>query len=386
MRMSSFHNECEPRLIAELKSKVLIQNYDWISGRVPEQAIIPMVKANAYGHGADWVAKTLLHKKSLYGFGVATLEEGMKLRKGLTERGRKTRILVFSGATPWREEIGHYCEKYSLTPAITSYEDWVLFLREKWPSRIPYELKFNTGMNRLGIPFVRASRIAKELRHKPSLWHPTGILSHLALGEEPENPLSLLQLDRFKNIKFELASLLPTTHFHLGNSAAVWLEKKWQLKGLTDAVRPGIGLYGIPPWMGAPSYGVAPVLTLKAHVIAIHNLKQGEKVGYGGRYTVNTKKGDSPVQVGILSAGYADGIHRLLGGRGRVWIKGVLTQLIGSVSMDLCAIRCPSGTRVGDWATLMGQEIDPWIQAKEAETIPYELLTSVSTRVQRIYD
>ncbi len=377
-----------PRVTAELDARALVGNYRVLRDLAGGQAILPMVKANGYGHGAAWIANQLSGEAGLYGFGVATLEEGAELRKALGPRGKRERVIVFSGAILWSEEKGQYCERHGLTPVIASDDDWKAFHKGGWPGLIPYELKFNTGMNRLGMSLGSARRVVDALKTHPATWHPSGIFSHLAMGENPDSKLSQSQRERFVALKKEMATAFPSTQFHLANSSALWNRKKWGLDDLTDVVRPGISLYGVPPWAGAPARGIAPVMTLKASVAAIHSLKPGESVGYGGLYSV--PRGENPVRVAILSVGYGDGIHRMLGGTaegpgGHVWIGGKASRLLGVVSMDLCAVAAGTDTRIGDSAELIGPNVDAWAQAKAAGTIPYELLTSVSSRVQRIY-
>jgi len=152
------------------------------------------------------------------------------------------------------------------------------------------------------------------------------------------------------------------------------------LNQLTQIVRPGLSLYGVPPWPGASQKGLKAVMTLKAQVILVLNLKKGESVGYGARYTA--KKAE---KICILGAGYADGWHRKLSNSGELWIENGKSKILGIVSMDLTAAACKSNTKVGDWAELLGPHLDPWKQAQAAGTIPYELLTSVTKRVQRRY-
>lgn len=369
----------EPRVVAELSGAALRNNYEVIQRLVPGLSILPMIKADGYGHGATWAARELLAMPGLYGFGVATLEEGASLRRELGIPGRRVSIIVFSGALPWSEEKGRFCEKFQLTPVIASESDWHLFLREKWPERLPYELKFNTGMNRLGMPPAFARQIAHALKTKPALWHPRGVLSHLAMAETPGSRVSRLQKEQFAFLRAELAGALPSAHFHLGNSSAIWNEKYWDLKKTTDVVRPGISLYGVPPWRGAPARGLEAVLELKANVLAVHHLKPGQSIGYGATFTAKKET----THAAILAAGYADGIKRAFSQQGHAWIDGQATRFLGIVSMDLSAVRCTPKARVGDWVELLGPHVDPWEQARAAGTIPYELLTSLSGRVQR---
>lgn len=369
------------RAQAELNARHLKHNYEILRKLGKGQSLLPMIKANAYGHDAVWAARILSRLPDLYGLGVATLEEGAQVRDGIGNS--KTPVIVFSGANPWSDPLGNYCEKWNLTPVIGTLSDWEKFSRSSWIERLPYHLKFNTGMNRLGLPLSALETVSRRLLSASSRAWPMGVLSHLAQGEKPSSSLSRKQLRAFEEIRKQLSPLETFTRFHLANSAALWNASSWKLKSLTSIVRPGLSLYGIRPWKEAPSKNLKSVLTLRFRIIDTPMLKPGDQVGYGGRYRVS---GNKSVPIAILAGGYDDGIHRLLGNqRGQVWIRGKRLSFVGAVSMDLSACQCPPGTRSGEWVEVLGTHIDPWRQAEAAQTIPYELLTSLTSRVQRTY-
>jgi alanine racemase len=372
----------ESRVTAAMSTEALVGNYKAILEQVPEQLILPMIKADAYGHGADQVAHRLIREPSLYAFGVATLEEGADLRRALDAKKTRARIIVFSGTTPFTLEKGQFCEKYHLTPVLTREEDWTVFYRESFQQRVSYEIKFNTGMNRLGMNPGFASQLVKQLRNRPVVEHPTGILSHLAMAEDAKEKLTLNQFAAFREIRGELSTAFPKAHFHIANSSGIWNQKQFGLEGLTDVVRPGLSLYGIPPWPGAPARGLRSVMSLQAPVIAVRQLKTGDRVGYGGTFKFDNRAEFSG-NIAILGAGYADGVKRALSNQGHVFLNGKFESVIGIVSMDLCAVSCVPKTKVGDWAEIVGPSVEPWSYAKEAGTIPYEILTGVSSRVER---
>jgi alanine racemase len=265
---------------------------------------------------------------------------------------------------------------------LASEGGWRRFLKEGWANRLSYELQFNTGMNRLGIEPGFIPSLLKGLKTLPPSAHPSGIFSHLAMSESPKDPLNKLQVDRFRKIKDVLKPHLPNAYFHLCNSGGIWNYKLLGAPELTEVVRPGLSLYGVPPWPGAPVRGIYPVMTARSHVVAIHCLKPGDAIGYGGTFKV---QGTKSVFAAIVSAGYADGIKRALSNQGHAWLNGKTSRFLGVVSMDLCAIQCDSNTLVGDLVEFLGPCIDPWSQAKMAGTIPYELFTSLSERVKRNY-
>jgi alanine racemase len=372
------------RVEARVSAKALHASYEAIRELVPGQAVLPMVKADAYGHGAREVVRILARAPELYGFGVATLEEGREVREALGAKGRKTRVLVLSGTANWTEEKGQYCERFGLTPTIVSEEDWKRFLKAKWPERLKYHLKFNTGMNRLGISPGHLSQVVSQLKDKPGDWRPEGVATHFATAEDPEHALTRRQLESFKSITGAVKSIWTDTLFHCANSASIWNARKFGLEGWTDIVRPGISLYGVPPWAGAPIRGLVPAMELRYAVLQRRLLKPAESIGYGAQFRL--KGSDPALEVAILGAGYADGFHRMNSSQGAVLLGGKMRRVLGVVSMDLSAIECDASTKPGDWARILGDGLDPWTQAKAAGTIPYELLTSVSRRVRRVYD
>lgn len=374
------------RAVAELSASALRGNYRAILAQVPGHELIPMIKANAYGHGAVWAARELVGLEKLNALGVATLEEGEEIRRELGAKAQSIPIVVFSGAVGWSDEVGQFCEHHGLIPVLASDESWKSFSGSHWYRRIPYELEFNTGMNRLGISSALARPIAEYVAKLSAGERPRGVLSHFAMSESKAAKLTGEQRDRFVQIRSEFQARSPETRFHLANSGAIWLADHYGLQGLTDIARPGISLYGVPPWAGAPMRGLRPVMTLKGRILTRYRLKAGEGVGYGSTY-VAPKDG---IEIATISAGYGDGLIRSLKGTGGdsgglAWVSGRLERFVGIVSMDLSAVTCSRETQVGDWVEWMGANIDPWTQAQTAGTVPYELLTSVSPRVQRTY-
>ncbi len=188
------------RCEALLSTKSLHRNYHAIAELAGEQAILPMIKADAYGHGAVWAARTLSQSENLYGFGTASLEESREVREGIGAKGRKTRIISFSGALNWTEEKGQYCERFGITPVLSSEEDWKRFLKGKWPERLKYHLKFNTGINRLGLSPGLVQQIVSQLKDKPSEWRPEGVATHMAVAEDFNHLLTKRQIESFKAI------------------------------------------------------------------------------------------------------------------------------------------------------------------------------------------
>jgi alanine racemase len=373
---------------AIISGKALRENFKAIQDLSGDQAILPMIKADAYGHGAVYAAKALSQARNLYGFGLATLDEAREVREALGAKGRKIRVMAFSGTTNWSEEKGQYCERFGITPTISSDEDWRRFFKGKWPERLKYHLKFNTGMNRLGMSTGIVSQVMSQLIDKPGEWRPEGVATHMAVAEDPSHVVTKRQLESFRALTSAVKSTWTDTLFHLANSSSIWNAREFRLEGWTDIVRPGISLYGVPPWPGAPVRGIVPVMELRYQVAARRQVKPGESLGYGAHFRV--KGTDPALEVAILAAGYADGLHRMNSGigdsGGRALLGGRLRRFLGVVSMDLSAIECDASTPVGEWARVFGEGLDPWTQAKAAGTIPYEVLTSVSRRIRRKFE
>lgn len=340
-----------------------------------------MVKADAYGHGSSWVASQLDHLPELYAFGVATLPEGQKLR---TDLGGRTPIIVFSGATPFHHTAGEICQKHGLIPVISSAKDFDLFCRQGWHTKIRYHLKFDTGMHRLGIAEENWQKVIAQAQRLPAHQQPQGVLTHLAQSETPTHRFSRLQFRRVQDLRSQVDSLVNSgCRFHYANSAAIWKNREWKLQGLGHLIRPGVGLYGVPPWPKAPRSKCAPVLSFQARVIQIKTLAPGEAIGYGSSY-IHPRSSLQAKRVALLGVGYADGVARLWSNRAHAWVSGRKREFVGTISMDLCAVAAGPKTKVNDWVELFGAKIDPWQQASAAGTIPYEILTSVSNRVKRI--
>lgn len=382
-RASAHGADWEPRARLTMSSAQLRANFETVAALVPHQSVLAMIKANAYGHGATWAAGILADQPQLYGLGVATLEEGAQVRQALGAKRRRVPILVLAETCPWTEEKGAFCESHALTAVLDRDEDFKRFVQGGWPARVPYEIFFNTGMNRLGLGMGLLHSVEAALKKMKPEQRPQGVLSHLACAEDPDHRVTRAQVEAFKKIRGALKAVAPGAHFHLANSAGVWNAQRLGLRDLTEVVRPGLSLYGAAPWEGAPTRGLGAVMTLEAQVACLHALKGGESIGYGARFTAQA--GGRGVIAAVLSAGYADGVLRGLSPQGHAWLGDRTTRYLGAISMDLSAVEANSSTRVGDWVQILGPQLDPWQLARAAGTIPYELYTSISPRVKRLW-
>jgi alanine racemase len=328
-----------------------------------------MVKAQAYGGGLDQIAKQLLAGGVNY-FGVAYADEGVLLRQA----GITLPILVMNAEPAGFES----CIQYQLEPAIYSHVHLDAFIRTLISAQIqeyPIHLKFDTGMHRLGFLPAHTDQLLQTLRAQPEV-SVKSVYSHMACADEPEHPMNAQQITSFKNICSQLESALPYAFLkHLLNSegAAHFPEAQF------DMVRLGIGLFGVNhnPVFEAK---LKPVISWISQISQLKQLKKGECVGYGC-----TQELTADSQIAIIPVGYADGFKRnLSNGAGGVYIDGAYCPTIGRVCMDMIMVLAPNA-RPDAEVEIIGAEQSLSTFAQKAQTIPYEILTSISPRVQRTY-
>jgi len=343
--------------------------------------VMPVVKADAYRHGAIEVSRRLVAEGTRW-LAVSSVEEGCALR----DAGVRTRILVMADFLPAeREDLLNY----NLTPVIHSLEDI-----EEWDrlciarqTSAPYHLKADTGMGRLGTR-ARAAEIAEALG-RTSAARLEGLMTHFASAADYSGTQTEDQLMQFARLATELAALgISPEYLHMSSTIPVAYGRRnaWQ-----KMVRPGHAIYGYvsPIARGtAPRriLEVKPALTWKASVLAVKDLPQGALVGYGGMF-----RAPAPMRIAVLAAGYADGIPHRLSNRGRVIARGRTVPIIGAVSMDLTTIDATTAPdlKPGDSVMLLGSEgnvsIDAQQIARAAGTISYSILCGISARVKRVY-
>jgi alanine racemase len=335
--------------------------------------VMPVVKADAYRHGAVEVSRALI-KEGAGWLAVSNVDEGIALR----DAGIAARILVMAD---FLREDREALSTYRLTPVVHSLEDI--------PSaRVPYHLKIDSGMGRLGtraspeeiVRAVAASRNAAPLE---------GLMTHFASSGNYDSPQTADQVHAFGRVveAFRRAGCLPR-YIHLSSTIAVAYRRT---EAWGNLVRPGHSIYGyVSPSRGtdAPpsALQVAPALTWKVTVLNVKEIEMGALVGYGGIH-----RAARPMRIAVLAAGYADGIPHRLGNRGQVIAKGKLATIVGSVSMDLTTIdvtHIPE-LRAGDSVMLLGKEggvsIDAQQMARTAGTISYAVLCGIHARVKRVY-
>lgn len=331
----------------------LAENVRAIQGRLPSKTrIIAIVKANAYGHGMKPVAQRL-YESGIRDFGVANLQEALELREILSD----ARILVLGGCLKGEEEA---FRSGRLTAGVFD-RHWVP------PSDIPVEVKIDTGMTRVGIPWQEASDFIRSLKNQLE-----GVYSHFAAsGSDPE--FTRLQLERFLKVSEGLSC--PR---HICDSAGLPLGETH-----LDAVRIGLALYGVAPNAGLDY--LRPVLAWKARMVSIHEVPAGASVGYG-----RTLVTDRASRIGVLPLGYADGYNRAWSNRGQVRVRGSLAPVVGRVSMDLTTVDLTDvpEAKVGDEVFLLEADASSLLSthslAEKLGTIPYEILTTIGPRITRV--
>jgi alanine racemase len=358
---------------AEIDLDALVANLARVRALAAGAAVMAVVKADAYGHGAPQVARALA-AAGVDWLGVALLEEGAELRRA----GLELPILVLGPLTPDQLPLAR---RHALTPAVASLPQlaaWAAHCASTGRAQAVH-LEVDTGMGRLGVPLAELPEALATLRAQPLL-RLGGILSHLADSDDLASPRNDVQAHALVSA---LGLLAPAEReglvVHLANSAGAlhWPAARHGL------VRSGLALYGLDPAHREPS--LRPVLSVHARLAQVRDVPAGARVGYNGRW-----QAAAPSRIGVLQLGYADGYSWRLANRGEVLLGGRRAPVVGAVSMDLVAVDLTAvGGRLGDEAVLLGRqgedEITAWELAERAGTIPYEVLTRFGQRLARRY-
>jgi alanine racemase len=376
---------------------------DHLAGERPASPprVIAVVKANAYGHGAGQVARALEDAGADL-LACADIEEGAALRTA----GVRADILIF-GALSVSDLDGLF--DCGLTPTISTpgAARAVQTAAAKYKRRLPYHLKIDTGMNRLGFRYDNLRRTLPELLASENL-ELAAVYTHFATADEAESPVFEEQHRRFERALLDVdemnrvgpgerrGPLLPAAaravegrsrpavkgpYVHACNSAALLRDPRvWY-----DRVRPGLLLYGIVPPPLSSKIALEPAMTLVSRIVAVKGIRPGEGVGYGLRFVAET-----PRSIAVIPAGYADGLDLRLAGRGAVLIRGHRAPVVGAVSMDMLAADVTGlGVEPGDEVVLLGSQGDDRIDVREMAatigTIPWEVVCRIGTRIQRVY-
>ena len=325
--------------------------------------VMAIVKANGYGHGLVWVAKSLTGADA---FGVASLEEGLELRAA----GIQQEICLLEGFFEAAEIPIILREGF--TPVIHDHHQLEALRRVRSENRCDAWIKVDTGMHRLGFGPAEVPAVAADLATLPFIGR-LGLLSHLACAEDFASPVTALQIEALGGLS------LPGFRRSLANSAGIM---GWPAAH-ADWVRPGLMLYGASP-LGRtgpqPPVALKPVMTLRSRLISVRRRKEGDAIGYGGDYRCR-----EDMLVGVVGVGYGDGYPREFRGAVSVLVRGLRAPVIGRVSMDMLTVdlRGVADAQVGDEVILWGEGLPVEEVAEAAGTIPYRLLCGLTQRLPR---
>ncbi len=358
------------RPVAEIYLNNLINNFNYINSKTNNSKVFAVVKANAYGHGVKKISKTLQELEAP-GLCVATIEELIEIRNANID------IPILHLGILNKEKIELYNSKNNIC-TINSIDDINLinnFLKGS-REKIYCHLKIDTGMNRLGISLDHVDEILKLIKNNNNI-KLLGMYSHFSSSDEDDDSIMKLQLEQFKKNIDIAESLIPEVRdYHISNSTGL-------LKCDSNAlslVRTGISLYGVNNTK--VKHNLNPVMKLKAPVVFIKNIKNGDAVGYNRKFIASK---DS--RVAYLQIGYADGYPLEMINAKTVFYKGKLLNVLGKVSMDLTAIDCSdTNIRIGEYVTLFGEDENKLeIICSDMMNTPYSILTGLGNRVLREY-
>lgn len=359
--------------VLEINLNALENNFRYYREKAgPGVKVMAMVKAQGYGSGSLEIAHQLQLSGADY-LAVAYTDEGIDLRR----RGISLPIMVMNAQ---RDSLAE-CIEFQLEPAVYDF-DLLSFLQntlnETGHTSASIHLEFDTGMHRLGFESSDISQLLTTL-HADSRLNVASVFSHLAAADEARHDdYTLQQVKTFLDIKAGmLEGLDQPPLFHILNTAGIERFPQHAF----DMVRPGIGLYGIQATED-PNSRLEPVASLKARISQIRELETGETVGYSRKGVLDRKS-----RVAVISVGYADGFRRnLSNGIGWVWINGFQAPVLGNVCMDMTMVDVSDiPCKEGDTVEVFGKNLPIETLARQAGTIPYEIITGISSRVNRVY-
>jgi len=356
----------------ELKLSNCLENYKYFRSKLePTTKMLVLVKANAYGHGAVEFASMLRDAGADY-FAVAYPIEGVELRQA----GIMTPTIVLTAGTDFFSEI----VDYQLEPGIPNMDTLkalVEVLKAKRKRNFPIHIKLDTGMHRLGFMTSELRELTDFLVKCPYV-KVKSVYSHLAVADDPENDAyTLHQIEMFQQNAGAISdSIGYKPMYHILNSAGIERFTQYQF----DMVRLGIGIYGVS---SVPGIKLSPVASLKCKVLQIKHLQEGDgTIGYG-RWG---KIAEGGTTIATIPLGYADGLDRLLSrGRASFLLNGKRVPTIGNICMDMCMLDITGvDAQVGDVVTIFGEDPSVDELAEILGTIPYEILTSIPRRIERV--
>lgn len=360
--------------IAEIDLEAIAHNFRIAKKITKNRAVIAVVKADAYGHGAIEVSMRLVKEGASY-LAVAYTAEAVALR----DAGIKAPIIVLFD----KHDMGDYF-KYNLIPIIHDIKTARAFSKEARKRRqsINIHIKVDTGMGRLGFDTENIEKNVSAIAKMDSIVV-TGLMSHFSDADLSDRSYALLQFDRFNSVRNALIKKnIKPVMCHMANSAAVMLLPESHF----DAIRPGLMLYGYSPIQLTANYELKPAMTVKTKILSLRKFKKGTPVSYARTFTTTRES-----LIAVLPVGYADGYTRVFSNNADVLIRGKRAPVIGRVCMDTAMIDVTDvrGVTEGDEVILLGRQKGNVITASElamkAGTIPYEILTSFGNKTRKVY-
>ena len=351
---------------AVINLQALQHNLQVLEKTAPHSKVLAVIKADAYGHGMVKVAQSL---KNVHAFGVARLNEALKLRAA----GINNPIVLLEGFFN-QSDLPTLIEQ-ELQCVVHSQEQIDAILQAELHQPLQVWLKLDTGMHRLGFHAQQFDKVYELLNNSQNVQKPINLITHFHCADELENTITARQITLFK-AHIQSNSGLKS----LANSAAVfaWPEAHF------DIIRPGIALYGISPFENRTAAGLQlqPVMTLKSQLIAVRDHQAGESVGYGASW-----KARHDTRLGVVAVGYGDGYPRLAPQGTPLLVNGRTVPLVGRVSMDMLTVDLgpDSEDKVGDDVILWGEGLPAERVAHHIGTIAYELVTKLTSRVALQY-
>lgn len=357
--------------VMEVDLGAITRNFNFYRSKVrPSTGIVAMVKANGYGTGALEIAKTLQQQGAAY-LAVAVIDEGVELRQA----GISMPIIVMNPiGTNYKALFDNHIE-----PSVFSLREFELLYdnaRRYGYENYPVHIKLDTGMHRLGFTEAELPQLIDMLNSQSRL-KVASIFSHLATADCLDQDLyTTSQLNAFDTMSSNIIDNLPyRVKRHLLNTAGILRYPEYQY----DMVRLGIGLYGVSP---LPGFRMEPVARVITTIISLKDWEPGITIGYGRKGHI-----DSPSTIATIPIGYADGLNRhLSNGAARFMVNGKMCPTVGNICMDQCMIDVTGAdAHIGDTVEIFGKDTPIERLSDTLATIPYEILTSVSQRVKRIY-
>ena len=351
---------------AKISSFALKHNIQAIKRKAPNSKIIAVVKANAYGHGVEFVAKTLEDKVDC--FGVARLEEALSLRSN----GIIKPILLLEGF--FSQKDLPIIAVNNIQTVVHNQEQLAALQQTELPNPIKVWLKIDTGMHRLGVSLEQVDYFCEQLKKCPNIDPHFGFVSHFSRADELESDYTHIQLQRF---------LQSTQHKQGERSIAASGGILFWSDSHLEWIRPGIIMYGVSPTnIPSKEYGLIPVMTLTSSLIAVRAHKKGEPVGYGGIWV-----SEKDTKIGVVAIGYGDGYPRNSPVGTPDYVNGRRVPIVGRVSMDMITVDLGIDCRdkVGDEVILWGKELPIEEVAEFTGILSYELMTKLTPRVLTEY-